>query len=62
MSRVRDGAERRHMLTDSRAQTGGISPYPALFRENGAEPMFNIYGDGVHMIGYPVNDHDISWA
>ena len=51
-----------HVLIDSSAQTGGISPYPELFKANGTEPMFNIYGDGVHMIGYPVNDHDISWA
>ncbi|KAI1791333.1 FAD/NAD(P)-binding domain-containing protein [Ganoderma leucocontextum] len=43
-------------------QTGGISPYPKLFRANGFAPMFNIYGNGVHMIGYPVNDHEISWA
>ena len=56
------GATRVHVLIDSSAQTGGISPYPELFKANGTEPMFNIYGDGVHMIGYPVNDHDISWA
>ena len=24
--------------------------------------MFNIYGNGVHMIGYPVNETDVSWA
>ncbi len=43
-------------------QTGGISPYPELYRASGAASMFNIYGDGVHMIGYPVNDREISWA
>lgn len=24
--------------------------------------MVNIYGDGVHMIAYPINDTQISWA
>ncbi|KAM5543302.1 hypothetical protein V8D89_003176 [Ganoderma adspersum] len=43
-------------------QTGGISPYPEAFKASGETRMFNIYGDGVHMIGYPVNDHEISWA
>ncbi|PIL33910.1 hypothetical protein GSI_03616 [Ganoderma sinense ZZ0214-1] len=44
-------------------QTGGISPYPETFRAKGeAPPGFNIYGDGMHMVGYPVNDNEISWA
>ncbi|TBU24974.1 FAD/NAD(P)-binding domain-containing protein [Dichomitus squalens] len=43
-------------------QTGGISPFPEAFRTKGMAPMFNIYGNGVHMIGYPVNENEISWA
>ena len=44
-------------------KTGGISPFPEAFRANGlSAPMFNIYGDGVHMIGYPVNEREIAWG
>ncbi|KAM5543290.1 hypothetical protein V8D89_003164 [Ganoderma adspersum] len=43
-------------------QIGGISPYPEVFRVNGETPILNIYDDGVPMIGYPVSDHEISWA
>ncbi len=44
-------------------QTGGISPFPETFRANGLPaPFFNIYDDGLHMIGYPVNDHELLWG
>ncbi len=42
-------------------QTGGISPISEGFRVLGPS-MVNIYGDGVHMIAYPINDTQISWA
>ncbi|KAM5543237.1 hypothetical protein V8D89_003111 [Ganoderma adspersum] len=42
-------------------QTGGIPPYPAVFRANGGTVMFNIYSDGVHMVRHPVNDYEVSW-
>ncbi|KAM5543852.1 hypothetical protein V8D89_002469 [Ganoderma adspersum] len=45
------------------ARTGGISPFPEAFRTSGlTAPMFNIYGDGLHMIGYPINDREMSWG
>ncbi|KAI0656544.1 FAD/NAD(P)-binding domain-containing protein [Cubamyces menziesii] len=42
-------------------QTGGISPIPEAFSALGPS-MVNIYGDGVHMIAYQINDEQISWA
>ncbi|KAL1945670.1 hypothetical protein VTO73DRAFT_1672 [Trametes versicolor] len=42
-------------------QTGGISPTPEGFRALGPS-MVNIYGDGAHMIAYPINDAQVSWA
>ncbi|KAI0365646.1 FAD/NAD-P-binding domain-containing protein [Pilatotrama ljubarskyi] len=41
-------------------QTGGHSETPEeLLSRRG---MLNLYGDGAHMISYPINDHQISWA
>ncbi|KAF9806017.1 hypothetical protein IEO21_08845 [Rhodonia placenta] len=40
-------------------QTGGVSPAPDALRDYG---MRNFYADGAHMILYPVNDSEISWA
>ncbi|KAI0328405.1 FAD/NAD(P)-binding domain-containing protein [Cubamyces sp. BRFM 1775] len=42
-------------------QTGGISPIPEAFSALGPS-MVNIYGDGVHMIAYQINEEQISWA
>ncbi|KAH9894826.1 FAD/NAD(P)-binding domain-containing protein [Cubamyces lactineus] len=42
-------------------QTGGISPIPEAFSSLGPS-MVNMYGDGVHLIAYQVNDEQISWA
>lgn len=44
-------------------ETGGVSPFPEAFKASGlTTPMFNIYGDGLHMIRYPVNDREMSWG
>ncbi|KAI0707815.1 FAD/NAD(P)-binding domain-containing protein [Earliella scabrosa] len=45
-------------------QTGGISPIPQYFIDQGFSPapFFNLYGNGFHMIAYPVNDSEVSWA
>ncbi|KAI0692348.1 FAD/NAD(P)-binding domain-containing protein [Cerioporus squamosus] len=43
-------------------QTGGISPFPEFYKSKDVHPFFNIYGDGMHMIGYTINDTQISWA
>ncbi len=43
-------------------QTGGISPIPEIYTGSDLHPFFNIYGDGVHMIGYTINETQISWA
>ena len=44
-------------------KTGGFSPFLEAFRESRlSAPMLNMYGDGVHMIGCPVNDREISWG
>ncbi|RPD54084.1 FAD/NAD(P)-binding domain-containing protein [Lentinus tigrinus ALCF2SS1-6] len=43
-------------------QTGGISPVPEIYKGKDVHPIFNIYGDGVHMIGYTINETQISWA
>ena len=50
------------LLTGLCHQTGGISPHPKVWKARDAGAMFNIYGDGFHMIGYAVNDHEVSWA
>ncbi|KAI0633797.1 FAD/NAD-P-binding domain-containing protein [Trametes polyzona] len=42
-------------------QTGGISPIPDVYKALGPS-MVNIFGDGVHLIAYPINDTQISWA
>ncbi|KAI1792220.1 FAD/NAD(P)-binding domain-containing protein [Ganoderma leucocontextum] len=45
------------------ARTGGVSPLPEAFKANGlSTSAFNLYGDGLHMIGYPVNDHEFTWG
>ncbi|KAI0329489.1 FAD/NAD-P-binding domain-containing protein [Cubamyces sp. BRFM 1775] len=41
-------------------QTGGLSETPEELREQ--QSVMNIYGDGAHMIAYPVNDHQTSWG
>ena len=43
-------------------QTGGISPIPEIYKKQYMRPFFNIYGDGMHMIGYTVNETHMSWA
>ncbi|TFY56253.1 hypothetical protein EVJ58_g7751 [Rhodofomes roseus] len=41
-------------------QTGGVSPTPDVLK---AHPtMLNVYADGAHMVAYPVNDRETSWA
>ncbi|OCH92776.1 FAD/NAD(P)-binding domain-containing protein [Obba rivulosa] len=40
-------------------QVGGISPKPESFNR---ATMTNVYGDGAHMIHFPVNDEQIAWA
>ncbi|KAI0768794.1 FAD/NAD-P-binding domain-containing protein [Trametes elegans] len=42
-------------------QTGGISHIPEFFAKLGPS-MVNIYGDGVHLITYQINDRQMSWA
>ncbi len=41
-------------------QTGGISETP---KELLRLPIaVNMYGDGAHMVAYPINTHQTSWA
>ncbi|KAJ6632204.1 FAD/NAD(P)-binding domain-containing protein [Mycena sp. CBHHK59/15] len=42
-------------------QTGGISPNPAAFGDM-KPSMFNFYGDGLHVIAYPISETRLSWA
>ncbi|KAI0949744.1 hypothetical protein AcW1_009265 [Taiwanofungus camphoratus] len=41
-------------------QTGGISPTPEVLSKRAT--LMNIYGDGVHMVSYPISDTHTSWA
>ncbi|TFK88619.1 FAD/NAD(P)-binding domain-containing protein [Polyporus arcularius HHB13444] len=43
-------------------QTGGISPIPEIYKSQGLHPAFNIYADGVHMIGIAANHTQVGWA
>ncbi|RDX45672.1 FAD/NAD(P)-binding domain-containing protein [Lentinus brumalis] len=43
-------------------QTGGISPIPEIYKSQGLHPAFNIYADGVHMIGIAANHTQLGWA
>ncbi|KAJ7450048.1 hypothetical protein B0H11DRAFT_2078241 [Mycena galericulata] len=40
-------------------QTGGITP--SAFSDH-KPTMFNFFGDGLHVIAYPVSEHGYSWA
>ncbi|KAI0645467.1 FAD/NAD-P-binding domain-containing protein [Trametes meyenii] len=42
------------------AQTGGLSETPDELKT--LPTAINLYGNGAHMIAYPVNDHQTSWA
>ncbi|KAI0654315.1 FAD/NAD-P-binding domain-containing protein [Cubamyces menziesii] len=41
-------------------QTGGLSETPEVLL--GKQIVMNVYGEGAHMIAYPVNDHQTSWG
>ncbi|KAI0675067.1 FAD/NAD-P-binding domain-containing protein [Trametes maxima] len=41
-------------------QTGGLSETPDELKT--IPTAINLYGNGAHMIAYPVNDHQTSWA
>ncbi|KAH9920085.1 uncharacterized protein B0H18DRAFT_1025880 [Fomitopsis serialis] len=41
-------------------QTGGISPTPESHK--GHRTMLNVYADGAHLIAFPMNDKQTSWA
>ncbi|KAI0688726.1 FAD/NAD(P)-binding domain-containing protein [Cerioporus squamosus] len=42
-------------------QTGGISPVPETYKSEDLH-TFNIYSDGMHMIGVAVSDSEMAWA
>ncbi|KZT70890.1 FAD/NAD(P)-binding domain-containing protein [Daedalea quercina L-15889] len=41
-------------------QTGGISPTPESHKAH--RTMLNVYSDGAHLIAFPINDKQTSWA
>ncbi|KAH9920084.1 uncharacterized protein B0H18DRAFT_1096002 [Fomitopsis serialis] len=41
-------------------QTGGISPTPEVLKTHSG--IINVYADGAHLVAYPVNDKETSWA
>lgn len=43
-------------------QTSGFSPAPAAFGIDGKSVMRNWFGEGVHVIAYPVSRTHVSWA
>lgn len=65
-SAVRSVILAQHRVDENRptftglTQAGGISPTPPAWRE---VPMkLNVYGDGVHLIAYPISATQTSWA
>ncbi|KAH9832255.1 uncharacterized protein C8Q71DRAFT_778149 [Rhodofomes roseus] len=41
-------------------QTGGTSPTPESHKAH--RTMLNVYSDGAHLIAFPINDNQTSWA